>query len=116
MALEPRDIDAIAGRVVELIEERAAPFPREGLVDVVAVARFLQTSVDFVYEHQRELGAVRIGDGRGALRFEAPRVLAYVRDRRVGGDDEHAPRVRPGPRRRRSRGGLELLPLPRDAA
>lgn len=114
--LEPRDIEAVAARVAELLRDDV-PFPREGLVSAEEVAQLLGVERTWVYEHKLELGVVRIGDGpRGVLRFEAASVLAYIRGRRLG-EDEPAPPERPGPRRRGTRsGGLELLPLPSEAA
>ena len=75
------------------------------------VAELLKVDVSWVYEHKGMLGAVRLGEGRGALRFEASKVLAYLRDRRVDGSGRRV-RPRSGPRRRRSRNDVELLPLP----
>jgi len=67
MTLEHHDIEAIAHRVVELLE---AP-PRK-LLTVAEVARLLAVEPDFVYAHQAELGVVRLpGKGRRpALRFD----------------------------------------------
>jgi hypothetical protein len=112
--LDLRDVEAIAAalapRVAALLQVEH-PFPTRGLVKAERVAELLEVDVSWVYEHKRALGAVRLGDGRGALRFEASRVLAYVRDRRVDAGDV-AQRARPGPQRRRSPHGVDLLPLP----
>jgi hypothetical protein len=111
--LDEQEVEAIAAalapRVADLL--RAEPFPTRGLVKVERVAELLDVDVSWVYEHKAELGAVRIGDGRGALRFEAAKILAYLRDRRLEAADP-APHPRPGPQRRRSHDGFELLPLP----
>lgn len=113
MTLDLHDVEAIAAalapRVAALLQVDA--FPSRGLVKAERVAALLDMDVSWVYEHKGELGGVRVGKGRGVLRFEASKVLAYVRERRIDAD-HHAPRARPGPRRRRSRDGIELLPLP----
>jgi hypothetical protein len=72
MTLEHQDIEAIAHRVVELLE---AP-PRK-LLTVAEVARLLAVDPDFVYAHQAELGVVRLpGKGRRpALRFDRDTLL-----------------------------------------
>ena len=72
MTLEHQDIEAIAHRVVELLE---AP-PRK-LLTVAEVARLLAVDRDFVYAHQAELGVVRLpGKGRRpALRFDRDTLL-----------------------------------------
>jgi hypothetical protein len=110
--MDARDVDAIARRVVTLLRDAEPGFPRTGLVDADDVALLLCVDRSWVYDHKTELGAVRLGDGRGALRFEAATVHAYVRRHRVGRDDGRAPRVRPDSRRLRVVGGVELLPLP----
>lgn len=111
--LDSQDVEAIvtalAPRVAELL--RVEAFPARGLVKADRVAALLEVDVSWVYEHKAVLGAVRLGEGRGALRFEASRVLAYLRDRRVD-PGEQMPRLRPSAQRRRSRDGVELLPLP----
>lgn len=115
--LDPQDtetVEAIATRVAALLRADR-PFPTRGLVKAERVAELLAVDVSFVYEHKAELGAVRLGAGRGVLRFEASKVLAYLRARRLSqksGDDGHRARARPGPQRRRSRDGVDLLPLP----
>ena len=111
--LDPQDVDAIAAalasRVIAFMQ--AEPFPARGLLKAERVAELLKVDVSWVYEHKAVLGAVRLGEGRGALRFEASKVLAYLRDRRLDGGAPPA-RARPGSRRRRGRDDVELLPLP----
>jgi hypothetical protein len=113
--LDPQDVDAIAAalasRVIVLLQSE--PFPSRGLMKAERVAELLKVDVSWVYEHKATLGAVRLGEGRGALRFEASKVLAYLRDRRVDGAGRPAG-ARPGPRRRRGHDDVELLPLPED--
>ncbi|MGI8802467.1 MAG: hypothetical protein ACR2KV_09890 [Solirubrobacteraceae bacterium] len=75
--LSPDAIEAIARRVVELIDDRV---DRPGLVDAAAVAEHFAVKPAWVYEHAEELGAIRLGDGRRArVRFSiegAGRALA----------------------------------------
>ena len=96
--LDPQDIEAIAAAIAPRVaaELQAQSFPRRGFVRAEQVAAFLKVDVSWVYEHKHLLGAIRIGDGRGALRFEAARVLSYLRERRVG-PERAAPRVAAGP-------------------
>ena len=113
MTLEHQDIEAIANRVVELLE---AP-PRK-LLTVAEVARLLAVDRDFVYAHQAELGVVRLpGKGRRpALRFDRDTLLERL-------DRSHAKQAQPVARRprraQRARDAtslIELLPYePRSA-
>ena len=113
MTLEHQDIEAIANRVVELLE---AP-PRK-LLTVAEVARLLAVDRDFVYAHQAELGVVRLpGKGRRpALRFDRDTLLERL-------DRSHATQAQPAARRgrraQRARDAtslVELLPYePRSA-
>lgn len=113
--LEPQDVEAIAAALASHVIAcmQAEPLPARGLLKPDRVAELLKVDVSWVYEHKAVLGAVRLGEGRGALRFEASTVFAYLRDHRV--DQGPGPaRVRPGPRRRRGHEDVELLPLPDD--
>lgn len=79
MKLDHEDIEAIADRVAELIADSAGRSPRAmRYVDAATVARVLGVERDWVYDHARELGAVRLGGPNGRLRFdldEIPRRL-----------------------------------------
>jgi hypothetical protein len=113
--LEPQDVEAIAAALASHVIAcmQAEPLPARGLLKPDRVAELLKVDVSWVYEHKAMLGAVRLGEGRGALRFEASKVLAYLRDHRV--DPAGGPaRMRPGPRRGRGHDNVELLPLPDD--
>ena len=70
-------IDAIATRVVELLEQRpGAP----GLVDAAELARRLGVTRAWVYEHATELGAIRLGSGPSArLRFDPDEAMAAMK-------------------------------------
>lgn len=104
------DVDAIAQRVLELVERDVG---RLGHVGTRGLAKRLGVSEDWVRAHASELGAVRLGDGaRGVLRFDLERVRDVLEARRVG--------LRPGSERQRARprarkSAIALLPLPPEA-
>jgi hypothetical protein len=60
-------IERIAQRVVEMLDAERGSMR---FVDASAVARELGVERDWVYEHARELGAIRLGSPRGRLRFD----------------------------------------------
>jgi hypothetical protein len=81
---ETQLVDAIARRVVELLEgsraladaARPATEPGSACLTVSQVAARYHVSRSWAYAHQRELGAMRLGDGpRARLRFD-PKVVA----------------------------------------
>jgi hypothetical protein len=87
VALSREDVDAVAKRVVQLIQETglrngysgiAAPSVR--LVDAATVAQMFGVERDWVYAHAAELGAIRLGGERGRLRFD----LEVLSERMVG--------------------------------
>lgn len=88
-----------------------------GLVDVAAVAAYLGVSHAYVYEHQVELGARRLGTGpKARLRFSLEEIDERLRvcptGRRSGEPDSGS--VVRKPRRRRSPAlgtTVELLPI-----
>lgn len=82
--------EAIALRVAELV----APRPPARLLTVGQVAEMLQVRPEWVYDHAEELGAFRLGGGRGRLRFDPQQVRERLRPPAV------AP---PVPRRQRPR-------------
>ena len=66
------DVDAIAEataeRLARLVSSPAATF---ALVDARKLAAELGVSVDYVYAHARELGAMRLGSGpKARIRFD----------------------------------------------
>ncbi len=73
MTLDHEDIEAIAEhaarRVVQLLEQ-----PTTGaykLLDPKELAGALNVSLDYVYAHAADLGAMRLGDGpKARLRFD----------------------------------------------
>jgi hypothetical protein len=77
-ALEPDAVELLATRIAELLATRLAPptsTPTERfgrLLSAKEVSEWWGVSRGWVYQHARELGAVRIGDGeRPRLRFDA---------------------------------------------
>ena len=84
-------VDAIARRVVELLE---APTSAERLLTAAELAERLGVDRAWVYEHAAELGAIRLGGGeRGRLRFGE----AAVRDSlaRSGSAPGQSPTTKP---------------------
>lgn len=70
--LDDASIEAVARRVVELLDEGRRG---TGLIDATEVARRYGVSRDWVYDHADELGAIRLGDGPSPrLRFDPARV------------------------------------------
>jgi hypothetical protein len=111
--IHPDDVETIAFRVVELLEERS-PVARPFL-DAAGVAVLLGVSAEWARDHAGELGAVRLGDGpRAPLRFDAERVRDYLDAQRVAKPIQRPAPRRPGPRRGRT-ADVELLPLPKGA-
>jgi hypothetical protein len=89
--LSPDDVEAIARRTVELLRgERPATF---ALVDARELASRLGVSVNYVYEHAGQLGAIRLGNGRKArLRFD----VEQAREALDASRDRVAPKRRAG--------------------
>jgi hypothetical protein len=82
-ALTPSElllVDAIAQRVMEIMEIQCSERVASGatdLLDAASVAATLGVSRDYVYAHWQELGGKRLGSGpRGRLRFDLDRALA----------------------------------------
>jgi len=106
------DIDAVAHRVVELLEDETPTAPSaKRLVDAATLARLLGVSRATVYARADELGAIRVGSGKRArLRFDPAALLGARSSDSAGGS---APG--PGPRRPRTkspqRGNRDLLPI-----
>ncbi|HEU4905579.1 MAG TPA: hypothetical protein VFT19_05625 [Solirubrobacterales bacterium] len=110
--LDPHAVEAIARRVVEILDQRG--LQRRELVDAAELARRFGIERSWVYSHAIELGAVKLGDGpRPRLRFD-PQIAARVL-RRVGGDAAADPPARSGKRAGQPSGnggsGARLLPI-----
>lgn len=109
------DVDAVARRVVELLQTEAMESRQQrGLVDAATAARLLGVSRGTIYAKAKELGAIRLGNGRRArLRFDPRRLLASGE---AGASSTDAPQRRPPrPRRASHEDGIELLPILRPA-
>jgi hypothetical protein len=77
LRLDADDLDLLAERVTEKL--CADGFGRYG--DVRAVCSRFDVSVDYVYAHARELGAIRLGEGpKARLRFDLATVERRLRE------------------------------------
>jgi len=107
-----------------LVEDDARTTSRSALVDVKAVAAYLDVESGWVYEHQDELGVRRLGSGpRPRLRFSLEEVderltaCSVGRESSSGTDAEiSAPQAGSGAgtrhrRRQRSGTSVDLLPI-----
>jgi hypothetical protein len=109
--LDPEVVDAIARRVVELLEKRG--LQRRELVDAAELARRLGIERSWVYSHAIELGAVKLGSGpKPRLRFD-PEIAARVLQK-VGEGPVADPPTRSGERAGQPPGrrGSEIPLLP----
>jgi hypothetical protein len=108
--LSPRCVEEIATRVIELLQQHTRHLQRpDSLIDVAELARQTGLSRTWIYEHARELGAIRLGDGpRSRLRFNPDTVKRLL-------EREPTPRVeraRTKQRRQiRAMNDIELLPI-----
>ena len=112
IALDAATVEAIARRVVELLERRG--LQRRELVDAAELARRFGIERSWVYSHAIELGAVKLGGGaKPRLRFD-PEIAARVL-RRVGGNPAVDLPTRSGERagqpQRGRRSEAPLLPI-----
>lgn len=98
MRLDPDDIERIADAVARRLTAHPPAAEPGLLIDAATVARRLGVRRSWVYAHADQLGAIRLGDGRGRLRFDPSR-LPDRPAATVGRADEQ-PRCRPGRRRR----------------
>jgi len=110
--LDPQATEAIARRVVEILEQRG--LQQHELVDAAELARRFGIERSWVYSHAIELGAVKLGSGaKPRLRFD-PQIVARVL-RRVGEESAADPPTRSGERAGQpSAGGgsgVRLLPI-----
>lgn len=109
--LDPPTVEAIARRVVELLDQRGLQ-SRE-LVDAAELARRFGIERSWVYTHAIELGAVKLGSGaKPRLRFN-PQIAAKVL-REAGGRSAADPPARSGKRADQPQGvgGTEMRLLP----
>lgn len=105
------DIEAIAERVVELLQ---APVDTTGpvrLVDAAEVARRLGVDRGWVYAHAGQLGAIRLGTRTGRLRFDLHTLDRNLHALQPSARPSRLPRAAHGRRRRStSAPGVDLLP------
>jgi hypothetical protein len=88
--------DLIAGRLAN------TPILRQSLVDAATLARQLGVSRATIYEHARELGAVRVGgSARGRLRFDPEQVRRILSSKAAFGESPSARHAKPRAGRRR---------------
>jgi hypothetical protein len=104
-------VDAIARRVVELLEGSRARAEAAGAgaggacLTVSQVAARYRVSRSWVYAHQRSLGAMRLGEGpRARLRFD-PKVVAEA----IALFDRSQAPANPPKRNRRPRRSIRLI-------
>jgi hypothetical protein len=91
--------------LADLIAERLAKAAgaQQSLVDAATLAQQLGVSRATIYEHARELGAVRIGaGGRGRLRFDPVQVRQVLAEKDAEGVPAGADRPSAVPRTRRT--------------
>jgi hypothetical protein len=110
--LDPQATEAIARKVVELLERRG--LQKRELVDAVELARRFGIERSWVYSHAIELGAVKLGSGvKPRLRFD-PEIAAKVLQK-AGEGSAADPPARSGERAgqpQRGRGSdVPLLPF-----
>ena len=64
-------VDAIAHKVAEIVAARSTTF---AFVDARELAEELGVSIDYVYAHATQLGAIRLGSGpKARIRFDLDR-------------------------------------------
>ena len=81
MVLSPEDVEAVARRTVELLNG-AGPATFK-LVGARELADRLGVSVDYVYGHATQLGAIRLGGGqRPRIRFDVETARRALEDSR----------------------------------
>jgi hypothetical protein len=110
--LDPQATEAIARKVVELLEKRS--LQSRDLVDAAELARRFGIERSWVYSHAIELGAVKLGSGaKPRLRFD-PQIAARAL-RRVGEESAAGPPTRAGERAGQPSAsggsGVRLLPI-----
>jgi hypothetical protein len=110
--LDPQITEAIARKVVELLEKRG--LPKRELVDAAELLRRFGIERSWVYSHAIGLGAVKLGGGaKPRLRFD-PQIAARVL-RGAGEDSAADPPARSGERADQptasGRSRVRLLPI-----
>jgi hypothetical protein len=82
VALTQSDVDAIADATARRLAELVGMPPTFGLVDARELAHGLGVSLDYVYAHATELGAMRLGSGpKARIRFDRDRARQALETR-----------------------------------
>ncbi len=110
--LDDAFLQRLAASLAEHLNRPVVETPEPKLLDAHAVARLLACNRAFVYEHQAELGAIRLGAGpKARLRFGRTQVEAFM----VRHDKPKAPeppkRRTTRPRARAHATEVKLLPI-----
>jgi len=103
--LHAAEVEAIAERVLDLLEARADRLPVR-YVDAATLAQALGVDRAWVYAHARELRAIRLGGARGRLRFDV-----RIVERMLVGETASPAATGDGRPRRLVRATAELLPI-----
>jgi hypothetical protein len=83
VVLDPRTVERLAARTAELVDQRlrqtadslTEPQQPPELLTVAEVAAHWSVHPNWVYRHARQLGAIRLGDGRCArIRFDREQI------------------------------------------
>lgn len=95
LPLDPKDIDAIAARLADLLERPVGGRAPKGLATAKEVAACLGVAREWVYANQERLGAIRLGDGpKARLRFDLERTAEALRAESASQGPRRARRVR----------------------
>jgi hypothetical protein len=118
ITLSRQSVEAVARRLLELLDEREAQLAAPGrYLSAAELSACLGVEVAYVYAHAAEFGAIRLGDGpRPRLRFD-PEVVAERLAARDTAPQTSTERPSSPPRRPGGRGSssAELLPIKGDA-
>jgi hypothetical protein len=107
-AMSDRNLtDADVAAIAAAVRDGLAGAMPGGYVDAQSVADHLSVSLDFVYDHAKELGGVRLAPGpKAPLRF----VLREIDDRLLDRRDSKPERPSRSRRAREPRADVDLLP------
>jgi hypothetical protein len=116
--LTDADHAAIAEKVIEglrpWLDTTVSSPTNYQLVDAATVSEALGVGIHYVYAHQTELGAQRIGSGpKPRLRFDLAEARAAFREREHS-HSATAERPKPAGRKRRQSSEVPLQPVGRD--
>ena len=110
MKLDDPQLEALAGRVAELVAERVPA--RGALVDAQAVAVYLDVQADWVRDHAALLGGRRLGEGpKAPFRFDLDEVDERLACSSSRGADPAAGRAAAPVQRHRRRRRLGTRPV-----